>query len=156
MSPYAKKKKKKKVWRCHDALSNSLFISYLVCTVGNHPLSRDVALCTCGCLTNWGGSPRHDLENGGTTSACVHSAVQTQSATQCICVDARSWNCHDTLQHRSLLLRRHDWKNFNARCSHKSVQCPRTMTGETTSTIVVCFAVPVAPTPTGLEMFLWR
>ena len=46
------------------------------------------------------------------------------------------------------------WKNFNARCSHKPVQCSRTMTGETTSTIVVCFAVPFAPTPPGLEMFL--
>ena len=109
MSPYAQKNRKKKAeWRCHDALSNSLFICYLVCTVGNHPLSRDVAVCTCGCLANWGGAPKHDLENERTTSACVHSAVQARSATQCICVAARSCNCHDTLQHRSLLLRRHD------------------------------------------------
>ena len=156
MSPYAKKKEIKTEWRCHDALSNSLVICYLVCTVGNHPLSRDVALCTCGCLANWGGAPKHDLENEGTTNACVHSAVQSPTATQCICVDVRSCNCHDTLQHRSLLLRRHDWKNFHVRCSHKPVQCSRTMTGETTSTIVECFAVPFAPTPTGLEMFLGR
>ena len=72
------------------------------------------------------------------------SAVQARSATQCICVAARSCNCHDPLK---------DWTNFNARCSHKPVQCSRTMTGETTSTIVVCFAVPFAPTPTGLDMF---
>ena len=143
MSPFEKKRKKKDWW-CHDALSNSLFICYLLCTVGNHKMSRDVALCTCGCLANWGGAPKHDLENEGTTSACVHSAVQTRSATQCICVGARSCNCHDPLK---------DWTNFNARCSHKPVQCSRTMTGETTSTIVVCFAVPFAPTPTGLDMF---
>ena len=73
------------------------------------------------------------------------SLGKVRSATPCICVDARSCNCNDNLQLRSLPIHVSDWKNFNAQSSHKRLQHSSGISGETISTMVLCFAVPSCP-----------
>ena len=107
-------------------------------------LSRDVAFCTCGCCKKCGGAPQHDLEKRVQKQGTC-SLRKVRSATPCMCVDARSCNCNDNLLLRSLPIHVSDWKNFNARSSHKRLQHSSAMSGETISTMVVCFAVPSCP-----------
>ena len=144
MSPYAKKKKKQSGGATmpsatrYSSSTSSAQLETTRCR-GTSLSARAVAFKNCGGhrSTTWKTSEQPALVF---TPRCKHEAPRNASVLVHVPATA-------TIPYKT-------GKTSTPAALTNQCNVQRTMTGETTSTIVVCFAVPFAPTPTGLEMFL--